>query len=361
MEQSKIDWLKARKNSIGGSESAVLLGLSQWTTPLQLYLDKINPNIEDIDSIPMRRGRMLEPLVKELFKERTQLELIELPPFELIPHPTMPFISATPDGLARELSGDLSVVECKTAVAKGVFKWLDGVPINYQCQAQHYAGVFGCDKVYIAALLDDRYCQFEYARDDTLIDTLYSACKRFWYDNVLERVPPKPINYEDSKLYWKHFNIEEPVIATNDVLKALKRMALYETINKSYSNQISNNKREMENIRHIVVESLKGATELIHDDIHGKFTLATYRPDINGNKRLNLKRDIINSIPIDINGNEIEQIFVVSYYSDNVIKCTHVKASSELDATRQIEELFPDLEIISITAEIAFNDETEVQ
>lgn len=41
--QSRIDWLKQRQSGIGGSEIAAIVGLNQYTTPMQVWESKVNP------------------------------------------------------------------------------------------------------------------------------------------------------------------------------------------------------------------------------------------------------------------------------------------------------------------------------
>ena len=42
--QSRIDWLKQRQSGIGGSEIAAIVGLNQYTTPMQVWESKVNPD-----------------------------------------------------------------------------------------------------------------------------------------------------------------------------------------------------------------------------------------------------------------------------------------------------------------------------
>ena len=41
--QARIDWLKGRQAGIGGSEIAAIVGLNQYTTPMQVWESKVNP------------------------------------------------------------------------------------------------------------------------------------------------------------------------------------------------------------------------------------------------------------------------------------------------------------------------------
>lgn len=65
-------WLKARKRGIGGSDAAAALGMSPWKTQLELYLEKRGELMApDIDSEAMLWGRVLEPVIRQQYAERT--------------------------------------------------------------------------------------------------------------------------------------------------------------------------------------------------------------------------------------------------------------------------------------------------
>jgi predicted phage-related endonuclease len=49
------DWFKARKKGIGGSDAAVVLGISPWKTPIRLWREKRNEVAED-DLIEKQRN-----------------------------------------------------------------------------------------------------------------------------------------------------------------------------------------------------------------------------------------------------------------------------------------------------------------
>ena len=93
---NKQKWLLDRKKGIGGSESAILLGLNEYKSPLDVYLDKVDPNIkEDIPTLPMQAGTILEPLVAELYSKETSYKLKN--PNRIYKHKKYKFLIGTPD------------------------------------------------------------------------------------------------------------------------------------------------------------------------------------------------------------------------------------------------------------------------
>ena len=72
MHKDPDRWLQIRRDSIGGSEAAAILGMSPWKSEYQLWLEKTgSAKPEDIsDKDVVHFGTMLEPLVAEEFCRR---------------------------------------------------------------------------------------------------------------------------------------------------------------------------------------------------------------------------------------------------------------------------------------------------
>jgi len=75
--QGSAAWLEDRKLGIGGSEIAIVLGLSPYKTPYQLWLEKtglIEP--EDISSLPhVMRGTLAEPVARKKLEDSLGFKL----------------------------------------------------------------------------------------------------------------------------------------------------------------------------------------------------------------------------------------------------------------------------------------------
>ncbi|USQ51192.1 YqaJ viral recombinase family protein [Serratia marcescens] len=68
-----------RTKYLGGSDVAAILGISPWRTPLEVYLDKVQPRIKTIDPNKQKvftRGQRMEPYVIDLLAEETGFEIV---------------------------------------------------------------------------------------------------------------------------------------------------------------------------------------------------------------------------------------------------------------------------------------------
>jgi len=185
----KAEWLKFRKTGITGTDAGAVTGFNPYVSALQVYQDKITPEISDIDNEAMRQGRDLEEYVAQRFMEETGLKVRRANCiYQNEDHPIM---LADFD---RLIVGEKAGLECKTVSPYSADKWENGeIPPHYQMQVQHYLAVSGFDYWYIAALIFGKeFIVRKIERDEELISCLIAIEERFWSENVLKRVMPNP-------------------------------------------------------------------------------------------------------------------------------------------------------------------------
>lgn len=208
---SRDEWLENRRRGIGASDIAAVLGISQWTTPLELYLDKrgeLPPKEEDP---VLRRGRRLEPMVLEFYAEETGHAVTRQQDRVI---GTEPWMMATLDGFD---STARAPVEAKTvnAFAAQEFgdSWSDEVPLAYAAQCHWQMMLTGADTGYLAALIgSDDFRIFEIRRDKELEQLLVARARDFW-KRVTDGTPPEPTSNTDVSLLYrrdKGLTIEAP-------------------------------------------------------------------------------------------------------------------------------------------------------
>lgn len=188
LDMTHQEWLRERTKGIGGSDASVVLGLNKYKTPFELWLEKTGQvNVEDSGGEAAYFGTLLEDLVAKEFEKRTGKK-VRRNNF-ILHHPEHDFIIANID---RKVVGEKALLECKTANAFLAKDWeSEDVPAPYLVQVQHYLGVTGYDKAYIAVLVGgQKFIWKEIERDDELIDMIFEEEKHFWNHHVLGNVPP---------------------------------------------------------------------------------------------------------------------------------------------------------------------------
>jgi putative phage-type endonuclease len=193
-----------RKLGIGGSDMPIILGLSSYKTPYQLYLEKTGEVENNGEMTPFQYwGHQLEGVIRDEFAKRNNV-VIETP--DSLVHPFHDFLRGNVDGFIPEWN---AVLEVKCSAGFMAHEWgedgSDVIPMQYLVQVAHYCAVMNADCTYIAVLIGGNdYREFKYTRDFDLESKIIDAAKKFW-ECVQTRTPPEPINQVDLKLmYPKH-------------------------------------------------------------------------------------------------------------------------------------------------------------
>ena len=196
----RADWLAVRRTGIGGSDAAAAVGLSPYTSPLELWLDKTGrseglprPDPADTTS-PTYWGTLLEPIVAAVYTQQTGNRVRKVN--AVLRHRSIPFMLANID---REVVGvpGVQILECKTAGEFCSRLWRDGVPEYVQLQVQHQLAVTGKQAAHVAVLLCGQALEVHrIERDDALIGRLIELEARFW--QFVESDTPPPADGSDS-------------------------------------------------------------------------------------------------------------------------------------------------------------------
>lgn len=214
--QARIDWLKGRQTGIGGSEIAAIVGLNQYTTPMQIWESKVNPIEDNSTNKPMYWGNVLEEVVAKEYAKRTGYKVQRVN--TQMRHPDFQFAIANIDraivnhaisGTVRWKDGKLStdrILECKTANGFAAKQWgeagSDQVPDSYLIQCQWYLGITGASICDLAVLIGGQdFRIYTINRDDELIADLLQQGAAFW-ELVKNNIAPDPINYPEAVKKW---------------------------------------------------------------------------------------------------------------------------------------------------------------
>lgn len=192
-DMPREEWLRLRKNGIGGSDAGAICGLNPYSSALDVYYNKTSESIEmdNFDNESMRMGRDLEAYVAERFCEETGYKVRRSN--NMYAHKKYPFMIADVD---RLIVGQDKVIglECKTASPYSSDKWKDGnIPAHYLAQCHHYMAVLDADCWYLAVVIYGKEFKWiKIERDEEIINNLIQIEKNFWENNVLAGVLPDP-------------------------------------------------------------------------------------------------------------------------------------------------------------------------
>lgn len=186
---SREEWLRYRKQGIGGSDAGAICGFNPYRSAMQVYYDKTSDEIEDIDNEAMRQGREMEEYVARRFAEETGKKVRRAN--TMFYDEKNLFMLADVD---RMVVGENAGLECKTASPFMAEYWAgDKIPLSYQMQCYHYMSVCNADAWYVAVLIYGReFKVYKLERDEEIISNLIQLEKNFWEEHILKRVLPDP-------------------------------------------------------------------------------------------------------------------------------------------------------------------------
>jgi len=215
-----------RKLGIGGSDMPIIMGLSTYKTPYQLYLEKIGELTKPDEMTELQYwGHQLEGIVRNEFAKRNNVT-VETP--DTLVHPFHTFLRANIDGFVPELN---AILEVKCSSSFMAHEWgedgSDVIPLQYLVQVAHYCAVTNADCAYIAVLIGGNdYREFKYVRDMAIENKVIEEARKFW-KCVQDRTPPEPINQIDLRLMYPKHDPEK--IKTIDTPVAEQLTTLSET------------------------------------------------------------------------------------------------------------------------------------
>lgn len=184
-----------RRNYIGGSDIAAVMGLNRYKTPLKVWLEKTG-GIEPDDLSTNEKvywGTRLEDIVAQEFSLRTGKQVRRQT--KTYQHPKYPFMVAHVD---RLIIGTDELLECKTASNYNK-DWNDnGIPQEYILQVMWYLGITGKKKGYIACLINGSdFQQREIKFDENVFNLMVISAVKFW--DMVQKLEAPAVTADDGE------------------------------------------------------------------------------------------------------------------------------------------------------------------
>lgn len=285
---------RSKMRGIGGSDAAVVAGISRYKSQYQLWMEKTGKSEPFSGNEASHWGNKLEDVVAEEYTQRTGRKVRRVNQTQY--HPEYDFIFGHVD---RVSVGDKRIVEIKTSLGKyrSDVDWgdagSDSIPEAYYLQVQHYMAVMQSQVCDVAALVSgDSGAElriYEIQRDDKLIADLISMEKKFW-EYVESDTPPPVRDTRDLAIKYPKDD-DETVIASMEIyglINALKDM--------------KNSKKEIEN-----------AEEEIKTKIQEFMADKAYLVSQSGNKLASWKTQITERVDTSLLKKELDPSILRKY------------------------------------------------
>lgn len=183
LSQNTQEWEQFRLQKIGASDAPIIIGVSPWKTPFQLWLEKTGQAV-GTQNQAMLRGKALEDMARRAFEKMTGL-IIFPRVVQSIDHEWM---IASLDGIDMD---ETVVVEIKCAGEIDHTLAKQGkVPEKYYPQLQHQLSVAGLEKCCYYSFDGNEGVIVEVERDSQYIEKLVEEEKKFIAYVMNQSAPP---------------------------------------------------------------------------------------------------------------------------------------------------------------------------
>lgn len=234
--QGSQDWLDERAKRISASDIGAMLGLDEYQPPTELYYRKRGEIGPLEETLPMRMGKMLEPVVVRVYCEDFGIDMNQ------VRYPCPAFVAdderwiATPDVIYTPNKRELIEAKATTSYSPMWKQATKGdLPDYIFCQAQWQMFVVGIEICHVAILCDGRNLRtFDVERDDGVIDSIVIAADEFWH-RIKNGDPPEwdasHPSYSDSvKRVYTEISGERLPLSKDAIAKWNKREHLMKEI-----------------------------------------------------------------------------------------------------------------------------------
>lgn len=294
------EWLAYRRQGIGGSDAAAVLGISPFRTGVDLYYDKLGQPVEDDEQnwVAKEVGTLLEDLVARIFAKKTGLEVCPMP--VMFQHAEHPWMLADVDRLVNLPDGNTAILECKTTNYNARDKWeYDGKPIvpqYYEAQGRHYMAVMNLSRVYFCCLYgnsEDEIIIRSIDRDLKYEAELIALEEHFWVNHVNAKIPP-PYIEDDGALILESlrrclgpsYKDMPPAAFTEAQSENVRRYVELRDQKGVLNADVKKLDKEMERLKAQIVTDMAGSWSAAYEDGSGSYTV-TMKPS----QRLSILKD----------------------------------------------------------------------
>ena len=201
MQHSK-EWHELRRKGITGSDVGIIIGVSKWSSPLELYMRKLDMLHEQEMTKRMYYGNRLESFIAEEYSiaSNNKVTIEE----NTLVHKDNPLMIGNID---RWIGDKEAILECKNVGMFAKDEWgeqyTDQIPDVYKCQIAWYVAI--CDVPYaeLAAFGSGNELRiYRYERDLDFERSIIEACMGFWHNHIVKQIPPQQGSSSDfNKLY----------------------------------------------------------------------------------------------------------------------------------------------------------------
>ena len=283
-------WLECRAHgpkgdieyTVGGSDVAVIFGVSPWTTPLELWMIKKGraKPAPKANAGQLEMGHLWEPIAAHWYQVKTENTVTD--DTNLYQHADHSYALANFDRrFTRKVDGEPGILECKSCSFHKAGDWTDGTyPLYYELQLRYYLAVADVNIGAFAALWgnnpDNDFACPSLERDRTKEDMIFERLDE-WIWSLKNDKPPtmsgvKPTLALESLA--KIYGASKPMLPTVEFPKKYEK-----TLRRilALQGEIADHSTEIKRLNEEVQAHSVRIAELMKDHEHGVLETTTDR------------------------------------------------------------------------------------
>lgn len=207
-EARKQAWLLKRRDYIASSDVAAILGLSKWTSPLQVWLDKKGLAEPSPGNEFMEWGNRLQGPILDAYAERFEARLLHADPWTLEVDTEQPRLASSFDSfiIAEDGQTRLMPVDAKNIGWRNPEEWgedeSDMIPIQYATQLMVQMMVTRTQAADLAVLFGgNKLVRFRAHFDPESAALIRERVGLWWERHIIQDVQP-PVDGNDRTTEW---------------------------------------------------------------------------------------------------------------------------------------------------------------
>lgn len=225
------EWHEQRRQGLGSSDVAAILGLSTYARPIDIWRDKMGLSEPSEDTPFTEWGRRLEPVIADAAEDATGIRWTT---WTGAIHARRWHVAFTHlDRRGRDEDGAMAVLECKSGM--GTRGWGDPatvsiadahtvIPAGYAIQCAHHLLCTGYGRVYVAALIGYRdFRLYRLERDEGFLDDLLADEQAWWQHHITDGHEPDP---DGSEAYRDHLRRRLGVVTEAELSATPEQQAI---------------------------------------------------------------------------------------------------------------------------------------
>lgn len=215
IQQNTPEWEEMRKGKIGASDAPIIMNVSPWKTPMQLWEEKSGFVPQGTQTFFMKRGHHLEQKAREKLEEMTGVLFQSV----VRVHPEFEWMIASLDALSLD---NAILAEIKCPGKEDHKKAMEGeVPEKYFPQLQHQMEVCGVDKAIYFSFDGENGVIVEVKKDEKYVADMLKKEKNFY--ECMKSLKPPSLTDKDHQLI-NSFEWESTAKQWTETNRAIKEL-----------------------------------------------------------------------------------------------------------------------------------------